>query len=137
SGTSSLQNNLILSKNQRQSAYERLLHKPSDVNEAELARLSQSSRFDPRLAEILVRFISENYQRFNPWQLNKELTSQQWPAAFGVLSEFVKSSLTKQKKIKFSHWRQLALTEIRPAPFQMFFIGVRAPGGKLMVEDAI
>jgi hypothetical protein len=119
-------------------AYEALLHgRPERPDEAQLALYAQWARFDPRLAEIWVRFVGERWKSLNPVALNEALAAQPWPAAGAVLLEFaVRAAAAEEGRERPALWKKLATGGIAPAPLEQYFIGSRLPGGTAMLEDA-
>ena len=116
-------------------AYERLQFS-GDLTPEELARFSQWSRFDPRLAEIWVAAVLRHWESVNPIAMHDKLREHPWPAVVGVLLDFVKKDVTEARRRLFDAWSQAVIADVERANWEQFFIGLRAPGGKLMVEDA-
>jgi hypothetical protein len=115
------------------SAYNALL---GEVTISQLAIYSQWSRFDPRLAELWVKWLGSNWKKINPMKLREAVAIQIWPAAVSVLLEFVIYSLPKEDHSIFHHWKSLIQIGIEKAHFEQYFIGLRSPGGKIMFDDA-
>lgn len=97
---------------------------------------SQWTRFDPRLAEIWVRYIATHWDDLNPLEFHVELQTHPWPNSVGVLFEFVLKLIPQERQDLFLAWKNLILVNAHPAHFEQFFIGNRKLGGKLMLEDA-
>lgn len=107
------------------------------VSAEEIARYSQWTRLDPRLAEILTGYISRNWKEISPITLNLEMKKQPWPAVMGVITEQIeKFSETKaDDRDLLKNWSQCVMTSIHPAYNEQFFIGLRNFGGKQMKND--
>jgi hypothetical protein len=82
------------------------------------------TRFDPRLAEILVLSLARNWQRFNPLSLNQKLRGAMTPAVLGLLLEQAEFLIEKKNKGLFRAWRQMTLMGIKPSRGEIFWIGV-------------
>jgi hypothetical protein len=121
---------------QLEQAYNEFLGKMLSCEQ--LSQYSQWSRFDPRLAEIWVKWVSENWTQLNPLELRKELNKQAWPSAAAVLIEFLVPNLADRtfSKSVFLKWKDILLIGTRNAHFEQFFIGNRSIGGTLMLRDA-
>lgn len=107
--------------------------KPPSVSS--LALWSQWSRLDPRLAEILTAFLGANWSRIPPIEFHQALRSQPWPAAGCVLLEQIRS-LEPPEDPLFERWYDCVTSGIEPAHHELFFIGLRKFGGRLMRSDA-
>lgn len=123
-----------------QLAYHHLLHHhPTSPHLSSLALFSQWCRFDPRLAEIWVHYLASHWQTMNPIELNNALRQQPWPAAAGVLLEFVQLSFHKDSSEdakKYQLWKKLVTFDFLPADWEFYFIGIHKIGGKFMLEDS-
>jgi hypothetical protein len=119
-------------------AYDLLLHsQPHAPTLEDLACFSQWSRFDPRLGEIWVGYVSKNWKSINPMDFRKHLHNLPWPSAAALLIEFVKKSHDKSDEhTLFKHWFNLVIEGISKAPQEMFFIGLRQMGEPALLEDA-
>ncbi len=115
-------------------AYQILLHS-NNANEQDLALYSQWARFDARLAEILVKYIYENWTQINSVTLNIEIRKQPWPAAIAVLLEFVTHKVVQNKSL-WNCWKKTAVNQIQKAEFEQFFIGWTKIAGQTMLENA-
>ncbi|MBI2606907.1 MAG: hypothetical protein HYW49_12610 [Deltaproteobacteria bacterium] len=111
------------------------LQRSEPVSEGDYALYGQWSRFDPRLAEQLVSALARDWRRLSPVLLNEALRKQSWPAAFGVLLEYVVFHLSSSRAL-FPRWRECVMHGIVPASNEAFYIGTRAFGGVLAFEDA-
>jgi hypothetical protein len=113
-----------------------LLQDPAGPIDADLlVKWSQWCRLEPRLAELVVAAIRTRWRSLPPGRLNEKLREQPWPAAFGVLGEAAVQRLKSESKA-FRLWLACVMCDIEPAPNELFFIGHRAFGGKLMGQDA-
>jgi len=119
-------------------AYEKLqFHIPTPPTEKELALYSQWARFDARLGEIWIDHLANDWKKLNPISLNEELLRLPWPAAAGVLLEFVSNKIRDRSvRDHLLTWMHSVLYGIKPAPFQMFYISGRKPGSPSMLEDS-
>jgi hypothetical protein len=119
-------------------AYDRLqFQSPSASDEQSLALYSQWTRFDARLAEIWIGYVSGAWKSLDPMKFHSQFVKQPWPSVAGVLLEFVKNAQkSKAERTHFNSWKQLVLYGIDPAPWQLFFISGRGPGSASMREDA-
>lgn len=118
-------------------AYSILLHRyPASAKETELALFSQWSRFDPRLAEIWVSFLVQEWERLNPIELRKAVLQQPWPAAAAVLLEFAGKKVPHNMSSLFHSWSRIVTENIPKGNCEQFFIGLRRLGGQAMQDDA-
>lgn len=110
-----------------------------DLPEEMLALWTQWSRFDPRLAEILVEFFALNWEKIAPIALRKRLLLLPWPQAFGVLAENVTASgiLSPDDRRTFQRWASTILSDTPPARFEQFFLGLRKIAGGEMLKDVL
>lgn len=111
-----------------------------------LSLYSQWARVDPRIAESLVYYLKNKWEFINPLQLNNELQKQPWPAAMGVILNFIdlysdnrawhlKTRANMSLK-KFRLWSALVMSKIEPENYAQFFYGFRNFAGKIMREEA-
>ena len=118
-------------------AYEVLENlRPTDLSS--LALMSQWSRFDPRLAQLLVHYLAKQWELLSPALFRRALCKQPWPSVVGVLLGAVPSLLKRDGSIDpaFKHWSRAVTEGLDKANFEQFFIGTRAIGGRLMRQDA-
>lgn len=99
-----------------------------------LALYAQWTRFDPRLSEILIFYVTQYWKDISPVKLNEEIHHQPWPAALGVALEMARE-LTVSDPL-FDRWKACALAGVQAASNEQFFIGLRAIGGRQMQLDA-
>lgn len=103
-------------------AYNQLQSGPLD--ETKLIGNLSFARFDPRLAEILVEKVATDWQKIDPYKLNTQLINLPWPATLGVILENAQALLPKTLKLPFNRWKKFAMTDVRPASGELFWIGV-------------
>jgi hypothetical protein len=124
-------------------AYDCLQNRSNEIHVQveELALWSQWARFDPRLAEIWVKYISTHWREIPPAALNQKLSELPWPAAAGMLidqvSFFLRFPKNKLNFAGFKLWRQAATLGFQPASFELYFIGTRAFAGVEAFKDAL
>ncbi len=111
----------------------------SGIPELKIALWTQWSRFDPRLAEILVEFISRRWEAIPPLPLRKALLDSPWPSAFGVIFENTLSAglIPPGQRRVFRHWGAVVLSGVAPASNEQFFFGIRKVGGSEMMKDVV
>ena len=127
----------IPSREQLETAYMQLLHeRPASPSEKELALFARWGRFDPRLAEIWITYLSKKWTLHNPVQLRDELLRGPWPAAAAVLLHFARKLTDGESQRVFDCWCRLVTEGIPKVDAEQFFIGLRQIGGKEMFEDA-
>jgi hypothetical protein len=116
-------------------AYNQILfatrEKNLEIDLYSFAMFCQWSRFDSRMGEISVQFLSQNWEKINPIVLHDAFAQQAWPSILGVLLEFCQSESTL-----FCEWKKTATSDFPKAHWEQFFIGKRRMGGKLMFDDA-
>lgn len=117
---------------------------------AELGLYSRWSRFDARLGELIVRFLAEQFDNFDPVALRKINQSQPMSEAMGVILEFArlrlnqgqqktsseKPGLEKINRLRyFDLWSKLVMADIPKAEPQLFFVtdGMTRPERALRV----
>lgn len=120
-------------------AYNELLANQAITNK-KLALYSQWTRFDPRLAEIMTSYLSQNWLRFSAVELHKQILKQPWPQALSVLLDFAESKLRNTRSRKdfsfFSLWKKTVTYRIPPAHGEQYYIGVESFAGKRMQKMA-
>src|ERR1039457_4826857 len=126
----------IPSEKDLEKAYEVLQSKKILIDVQKLVLYIQWTRFDPRLGEIVIIYLKQNWKTINPSQLNGEILKANWPAALGVVCEHVRRILTSDERKQFDHWSIIALSDVPQTSGEQFFIGLFSPGGKLMGEQA-
>lgn len=107
----------------------------ASCSEADIALVSQYVRLDPRLGEILVKYIFKNWKHISPALLNEANQKHPWPQVLGVVLEWVTLKLNGSNTL-FEAWKKCVMHAVLPAPFQLFFINLRSVGGELMQKDA-
>jgi len=127
-------------------AYQRLSEKPQ-VTESELALWSQWVRFDARLGEILVQYLVGHWRTIHSITLNQKIGLQPWPAALGVILDFVEngvsgdsvhssisSSIIEQNL--FRAWKATVLSGVKSISPQLFFLDTGRMGGVFQLQAA-
>lgn len=105
----------------------------------ELALWSQWARFDPRLGEQWIGVVLRDWRGISAIDLNRELLSQPWPAAVGVLLEqaLAFGPWPAPERRLFRDWSRLVMSGVAAVDGAgQFFIGLRAFGGQAMRRDA-
>jgi len=108
---------------------ERTANGKIDLNS--FATFCQWSRFDSRMGEICIQFLSRYWKEINPVELHDAFAQQPWPSILGVLLEFF-----KDKSTLFQMWKKTATCDFQKANWEQFFIGKRKIGGQMMFDDA-
>lgn len=130
---------------QLQSAYAELqasLRTHAPLSEPRIALLSQWSRLDPRLAEQVAEQILAHWRSLNPSALKFETMKQPWPTALAVILEQLLEKLKTERPAsnsecrEFALWTRLITCGMTVEWLGLFFIGTRAVGGRLMMDDA-
>jgi len=119
-------------------AYERLSFfsgMSENIDEATLGLLSQWTRFDARLGELLVQFLLINWKNINPLKLNSALLYQPWSAAMGVLLEFVNNGNRTEQSL-YRSWKSTVLDQVNPVDFQLYFFDAGRIGGQFQQNEA-
>lgn len=107
------------------------------ISEADLALWSQWCRLDPRLAEIWVGYLARHWRDVNPAHLNHALRAEPWPAAAGPLLEMTAAfGVPRTERLAFRHWKACALTGLKPAAGELYFIGIFAFAGRAARREA-
>ena len=121
-------------------AYEKLQGRQKECLSCyRLSLYSQWSRLDPRLGELLIKYISQYWEKIHPIELKNCLQKEVWPAAFGVILDHVSFYFDQKKKDKalFRKWAECVLHGIEPARGELFFVFLYQPGHQLMYEEAL
>lgn len=106
------------------SAYRILQSKKNEMDLRKLSIFSQWTRFDPRLMEQLIVYLSKNWQSINAVELNKEILKHVWPQTLAVILEHCEL-LLKHDKTLYRNWMRTVTTNITELPYQSYFIGLR------------
>lgn len=125
----------VPSQRNLESAYAKLLY-PKALTLQQVIEFSQWGRFDPRLAQIWVGYLSNHWEEWDPLRFGQQLIESTWPAAVGVLLEFATRLAKKDDANSFIHWRSLVLSKVEKASGELFFMGLRKIGGYEMAKDA-
>ncbi len=99
--------------------------------EDQLIQYFQWVRFDPRLGEILVTQLRDQWSKLDPYYIYKKINLQIWPAVMGVLLDTVQVQLPAPAARDFAAWKKCILHKIPKPSYQSFFIGLTAFGGKI------
>ena len=105
-----------------------------------LVHYAQWSRLDPRLGELVVKYISQHWKNLHPIELNNCLQNTVWPAVFGLIIEHISYDYKKKNKTElalFNKWSECVLHNVQPAKGELFFIHLYRPGSKLLYEEAL
>jgi|GEM_PF-1593895 len=98
---------------------------------------AEMARFDPRLGEVLVVRLKDDFKAISPFQLREEaLFKLREPATIGVLLDHAALLLGSSERKSFSHWKALTLDGIQKAPYQSFFIGLHPFANESLREAA-
>ncbi|MBL7542626.1 MAG: hypothetical protein JNL11_02365 [Bdellovibrionaceae bacterium] len=100
------------------------------LTEKNLLDCFQWVRFDPRLGEILVQKISNEWKSLNPFMIYQELQNKIWPSVMGVLMDFAECKITQKDKKYFKAWKMCVLHKLPKLDYQQFYIGLSAFAGK-------
>lgn len=118
-------------------AYQELQSQPLHIDAAKLSLWSQWSRFDPRLGEQWISYIENHWEQLLPMEFNQALRTQPWPAAAGplLLQAYTSQKNNNENVHAFRIWSRCAMTGIKQADNELFFIGTRVFAGKLVQQD--
>jgi hypothetical protein len=97
--------------------------------EDRLALAMELSRFDPRLLGVVVDVIARSWRSFDPVALRAAIHRLPTPAVAGVVAGFAASLPGERDRSHFLAW---LVDGLQPAPLQLYFIGIHAPGGRLV-----
>lgn len=122
----------VPSMKQRLEAYRDL--QSADVGLALLVKYYPWTRFDPRLAEILTQNLAKSWSKLNSADLNQRLKQTQWPQALGVILEQTGYLVSRRDQQRFRTWKKIAMTDIKPANGEIFWIGLHKFAGKIVQE---
>ncbi len=102
-----------------------------------LIQMAQWVRFDPRLGELWLKALGNQWQSLSPVQVRNQNLLQATPAVLGVLLEQYSQFLCPDKERKtFRHWQAVALDGALLANHENFFIGVQPFAGARVREDS-
>jgi len=92
------------------------------------------SRYDPRLFDILVAFLSRSWKELNPAAVRALYAGMRTPQTVAVMAEFARSqqALPEEKRY-FLRYLQEGLA---PVPMQLYYQHLYRPGGNLMRRAA-
>lgn len=116
-------NKIILPTTQNlKNTYEKLQTPKKHISEQEFASWVAWVRLDPRLCEIMIKYISYNYTLMNPFLLKKEL-SLEVKAVFAVLCEVAENLVDPASKKDWRLWKKIVQNDVEKVPFQSFYLG--------------
>lgn len=115
-------------------AYNALQSDPS-LPIPKLVLYSMWTRFDPRLGEILIQYISKHWRNLNPMEVEKSLACCAMPYCWGVLCEHVLLILPKTEHKTFKNWRNCCLSESKKTA-ENYFLGLFSFAGKKQKSEA-
>ena len=104
------------------------------VTVTHVALYARWARLDPRLGELLVRYLAATWRKLSPLELRECNLADVWPAAMGVLLEMTEFVCEAPEKALFSRWKDLVMEGVPRAPDEQFFVGLSRVGGKLMLR---
>jgi hypothetical protein len=99
-----------------------------------VALYARWARLDPRLGELLVRYLAVGWRMLSPLDLRERNLAEVWPAVLGVLLEMTEFVCEPSEKALFSRWKDLVMEGVPRAPNEQFFVGLSRLGGKLMLR---
>lgn len=95
------------------------------------------SRFDPRLAELLVLYLKDNWSNWNPLEINKFLKKTPSPAVLKVLAAHSALILKGQERKVFNSWIDCCFYQVeKKNEWNTFYIGQYGFGSHLLKEEA-
>lgn len=105
-------------------AFERLQFEPEKVGADSVVLWAQWSRLDPRLGELVVRFLHAHFASLNPFFLWQSNCRAPCPQSLAVLVDFAQYLFENNspERRDFLPWRAMLLRGLRPVPPQMFFV---------------
>ena len=124
-------------------AYDQILRWQRDeslIDYSAFALFCQWSRFDSRLGEICVKFISREWRKIHPIKIREALLEQPWPSVLAVLVEFsgllAKNEESPEDFKLYLVWKNTAIFGIPKANWEQYFIGKRRIASRSMLDDA-
>ncbi|MBI4125877.1 MAG: hypothetical protein HY465_00130 [Deltaproteobacteria bacterium] len=94
-----------------------------------LCLAADCSRYDPRLITILVRFVREHWQTFNPSLIRSFFKQMRTPQTIAVVAEFVRRQ--EKGNVDLGYFCEYLQRGIDPAPMQFYFHHLYHLGGRL------
>lgn len=95
------------------------------------------SRFDPRLAELLVLSLKDNWSSWNPLVINKLLKLTPSSAVLKVLAAHVLLLLKGEERKVFNSWIDCCFYQVdKKKEWSVFYIGQFGFGSHLLKEEA-
>jgi len=93
----------------------------------------EASRYDPRLLWVAVSFLTQKYDGLNPLVLRRVNDRARWPAALAVAFEFARRV---RPEPELRDVAEFVVRRVSRARDELFFIGTRKPGGKMIERIA-
>jgi hypothetical protein len=118
-----------------ESAFARVHTSPKGVSLLETIQWSHWSRWEPRLAEVLVQHIFNNWQSWNPMAINEILKLQEVPQSFLVLSEHLALMVVGPQRKIYKLWMSCLSHAIEPVSYQAFYFVNKFAGTRLRRES--
>ena len=121
--------------NDLQKAYERVTGldgSTSVLTSDEIIQFAMWLRFDPRLGEILIRYLYDHFKKLNIFELSEKNKHSIWPQILPVLLSQASLLIEKIDRKVFKHFMLICSQGVLPAQGELFFIGIHHIAGKLM-----
>lgn len=90
------------------------------VSEKEFAEWVGWTRLDPRLCEIMIRFIAKKYICLNTFSIKNQM-SEESKAVFAVLCDVAGDLVSDD--FDWKAWKKAAQSSVTTVPFQSFYVG--------------
>lgn len=116
-------------------AFAKLQSSPDSVSLLEVIEWSHWSRWEPRLAEVLVQHIFNTWKTWNPLEIHETLQLQVMPQSFLVLCEHLNFLIPEPKKKIFKLWMNCLSSDFEPVPYQAFYLINKFAGTRLRRES--
>lgn len=107
-------------------------YEPKNIEEL-IALACDMSRFDPRLVDILVDFLSRHWGDVDPAKLRRSYKDMQMPQTVAVIGEFLLQAVKDEDAHFFVSYLSMGLD---PAPVQFYFRNLYSIGGRLAQRAA-
>lgn len=120
--------------------YARFYSAPLTFSEKEIAGLIETSRQDPRLAEVITEHLRDFWWKYDPEILNKRLKKTKWPNAICVMLSQIHelSDSEEDTRRSFADWSGQTRRGLkRPRGNQLFFYSSFIPGSKTMQREVV
>lgn len=93
-----------------------------------IALAADTSRFDPRLFDIMVNYFIQKWIEINPARLRGYYKVMKCPQTIAVIAEFLKEA-DKSEDVKY--FVQYVQAGLKPVSIQFYFYNLYVPGGKI------